>query len=268
MSFDDEERWFDTRLQLHWAAQAAAGVGRTLIPSRPDDSHTNFRWNERLGALQQGEVPGSGMSAAIRLRDCALLLVDQNDIVLDALPLTGKTLADAFLFYESRFSEWSGVATTLQRPPEGMPDHAVARGAGFLPHPDALADLAQLYSDAAQHLERIRSSERGASEVRCWPHHFDIATLIEVAPASNGHDARTIGVGMVPGDGSYREPYWYVTPWPYPADREKVEPLERGFWNREGWFGAAMLRSKLGEGQDEIASFLREAIERSRQLIS
>ena len=36
----------DARLQLHWAAQLAATVGRTLAEPRADDSHTSFRWTE------------------------------------------------------------------------------------------------------------------------------------------------------------------------------------------------------------------------------
>lgn len=45
----------DTRLQLHWAAQAAAGVGRTILPKQPDDSHTNFSFSHERHALMQGD---------------------------------------------------------------------------------------------------------------------------------------------------------------------------------------------------------------------
>ena len=49
------------------------------------------------------------------------------------------------------------------------------------------------------------------SPVRCWPHHFDIATLLTIAPG------QTIGVGLEPGDGYYDEPYWYVNQYPAPS---------------------------------------------------
>ncbi len=35
----------DTRLQLHWAAQIAAAVGRTLLSPQQDDSHTTLTWS-------------------------------------------------------------------------------------------------------------------------------------------------------------------------------------------------------------------------------
>ena len=55
---------WDARVQLHWAAQIPAGVGRTLIPPRADDSHTAFTWAD--GALWQ--EPVGGKRAGIRLR--------------------------------------------------------------------------------------------------------------------------------------------------------------------------------------------------------
>ena len=68
-----------TRLQLHWAAQAASAVGRTLLPPQPDDSHTAFTWSSALSALVQ---PWSGL----RLRDLTLLLLEEDGAILDTLP--------------------------------------------------------------------------------------------------------------------------------------------------------------------------------------
>ena len=49
-------------------------------------------------------------------------------------------------------------------------------------------------------LEGLVAVTPHASEVRCWPHHFDIATLIEVVGATGAEPAHTIGAGMGPGD--------------------------------------------------------------------
>ena len=48
------------------------------------------------------------------------------------------------------------------------------------------------------------------------------------------------GAGMTPGDGEYAQPYFYVTPWPYP-DIAKLAPLrEPAFWHTQGWVGAVI----------------------------
>src|SRR5438270_408045 len=230
----------DTRQQLHWAAQAAAGVGRTLLPAKPDDSHQSFEWSDQHQAILQGPVDGRYRSG-IRLRDMTLLLIDDQTASKQEFPLHAHTLEDGFLFYEDRFGK------TIARPEEGIPTHKVANGAVFTPHHDDLDSLAAQYANANAILQRYRADHPGASEVRLWPHHFDIATLIVL-----GGD-HTIGAGYVAGDTKFPEPYWYVTPWPYPEDHSQYRPLSRGFWNTDGWFGAVLL------GNDGAAEFLEEA---------
>lgn len=222
----------DTRLQLHWAAQAAAGVGRTVLPKQADDSNTNFYWSD--GALMQGD-----QRSGIRFRDLTLVYGENE------FPLTGRTLDDGFRFFEER------VGQTLARPGEATPpDHPVAHGAVFSPNVADLERFAALFAEADKELQRIHEP------VRCWPHHFDIATLIELG------GGRTIGVGFLLGDAQYPEPYWYVTPYPYPEDRANAKPVPSGFWNTEGWFGAVLLESSganAGEFLDAAISVLTPA---------
>jgi hypothetical protein len=224
----------ETRLQLHWAAQIAAAVGRTLLPPQPDDSHTAFTWSRDLGALVQ---PQSGL----RLRDLTLLL-QRDGVVIDTFPLSGRTLDDGFRFYETHFGR------TLERPGEGLPDHPAAHGAVFAPDPDGLTRFDRLYGAASAHLEHFRATRPNASPVRCWPHHFDIATLVSLGVE------HTVGAGFTPGDAQFPDPYWYITPWPWPENRASFAPLRAGFWNMEGWFGAV-----LREGEGDAGAFLDEA---------
>jgi hypothetical protein len=236
----------DTRQQLHWAAQAAAGVGRTLLPPKPDDSHQSFVWSDEHQALVQAPVDGR-YRPGIRLSDMTLLLIDDQTASKQEFPLHAHTLDDGFHFYEERLGKM------LARPEEGIPTHKVANGAVFTPQHDDLDSLAAQYANANAVLQRYRTDHPGASDVRLWPHHFDIATLI---PLGGDH---TIGAGFVAGDTEYPEPYWYVTPWPYPEDRSKYRPLSRGFWKTDGWFGAVLLGSAgAHEFLEEATSALLE----------
>ncbi len=230
------ERFWNARLQLHWAAQAVAGVGRTLLAQRPDDSQTSFTWSD--GALMQEEVDGK--RAGLRMEDLTLL------VGADSFPMHGHTLDDGFAFLESHFGR------RLNRSSVDLPDHPVAHGARFDAEPADCLPLAKLYAEADSLLRSIE----GGSPVRCWPHHFDIATLIDLG------DSRTIGAGLTPGEEWYHEPYWYVTPWPYP-EPSVLAALPIGHWHTERWTGAVLLAS---EGRNPRA-FVEEAVARCRQLL-
>lgn len=215
----------DTRVQVHDALQAAAGVGRTLLPPKPDDSHHSFAWDAKHGALVQDCVEGR-FQAGLRLRDLTLLILDDRIV---EFPLRGRTVEDGYRFYEN------ATGFELDRTP-------VTQGA-LEPKVDELAQLARMYGQAAAILEKLRAQHPNATAVRLWPHHFDIATLIH-----------RIGVGFLAGDDAIDEPYWYVynTPMPNP-----LPPLSTGEWYRGHWVGAVL---RGDPDAATIEKFLHEAI--------
>jgi len=228
----------DARLQAHWAAQLAATVGRTLATPRPDDSHTSFRWVDARDALVQADRRRSGL----RLRDLTLLLGD------DELPLHGTTIDEAFAWIEQRAP---GVRKELDSP---LPHHAVAGGAAFDATDRArFEELARYYRLANTLLREVRD------DVRTWPHHFDIATLLEFDGG-----AKSIGAGLSPGDESLPQPYWYVNHSPHDATRTFPPLAGGGTWNAEGWIGAILPASRQGDPR----AFLESAIDASRMLIN
>jgi hypothetical protein len=242
------------RIELHWAAQIVSAAGATLLEPRADASHTNLGW-------QRGMFTGrpidraAGRQAALRFADLAILLVDEQGREERALPLAGKTLDEgtAWLAHEL------GV-DALVRPVHDLPDHPVSRGAAFAgDDAPARLELARWMASADHVLRAIAGEHEGASAVRCWPHHFDTATLL-----ARGGD-RSIGVGFSPGDSSYAEPYFYVTPWPYPKRGTTLPSLPSGSWHLEGWTGAVLLGGSIvrvaPEAQERAASdMLRAAI--------
>jgi hypothetical protein len=225
----------DARLQLHWAAQLAAMPGRTLAPPREDDSHTSFRWTG--DALRQEDDFRSGL----RFRDLTLLLGD------DEFPLDGRTLDHGFAWLAARLP---GLRKEFNEP---MPHHPVAGGAPFsLRDRAAFEELSRAYAEAARLLRAVHD------DVRCWPHHFDIATLLEF------DGGRSIGAGLSPGDESCDEPYWYVNHYPATPRRDLPPLAGGGTWNTSGWIGAILPLSRGGDAR----AFLDSAIAASRALIA
>lgn len=204
----------ETRETLHRAVQIASFVGRNELPSQADDSHTSFTWSD--GSFVQ---PGAGV--ALRPRDLTLLFHGR------ALPLIGRTSAEAFRFLGYTEGDDRVFAADLA----------------------GLAALGTMYATAAKLLEEVCARHPEAGPVRCWPHHFDIATLFDRG------EGRTLGIGFLAGDTQIDEPYWYVTPWPYPPVAS-LPPLTLGSWNTDGWVGAVLRDTDEGKARAFLAESL------------
>jgi hypothetical protein len=130
-----------------------------------------------------------------------------------------------------------------------------------------LHELAGWFADAEAALDGIRQqmTERSlsASPVRCWPHHFDLATLISLDEAG-GENARSVNVGLSPGDEHYDEPYYYVSTYPYP-DAAALPPLPKlGHWHTRDFTAAIAPASRILAVKDKKArvdDFLQTAVD-------
>jgi hypothetical protein len=272
----DPRRLTDARLQLHWMAQAAAAMGKQLLAHQPDFSEQSFQWSHELRALVQGRVEGARpFRAGLRPCPAALLLAADGEEVLRELPLEGRTLDEAYDWMRREVEGFLGrsLEQPLERPGE-IPAHPVGNGTPFsLPCPDAFAEIERYFANADLLLRRTAERNPGASPVRCWPHHFDIATLIGLDPEADPEKARSIGVGLSPGDGSYAEPYFYVLPWPAPRARDLPELAGGGQWHTARWTGAVLAASSFtpagsnGAQAQRVEAFLDSAIAASRRLL-
>jgi hypothetical protein len=257
----------DAREQTHYAAQFATAAGISYLPHEADDSHTNLEWLPAHGALASHVIPARDpFRLAVRVADLTLLLLDGNGSVTSSLALNRRTIADAASWIRARVSERGvdGRRYTLTRH-YVIPPHPVGDGATFDTSERAAFDqLSRWFACAAEELTLLRAST-GASEVRCWPHHFDIGVLID---AGSG---RSIGVGLEPGDAYYDEPYFYVNMHPQPPEAALSARFDgNGRWHTHDWIGAVLPGSRVVSGDDQrtqIRAFLESAVTVARSLI-
>ena len=271
------ERLADARLQLHWAAQAASAVGKQLLDHQPDSSEQSFVWRDGPRALVQGAVPGPlPFRSGLRPARPALVLLDEGDRSIREHLLDSHTLEEAYAWLEGEIRGHLGrrLERPLERSGEEIPPHPVASGARFsAADSEAFEEMGRWFFNAHHFLSAVAASNPGASPVRCWPHHFDIATRIALDPEGDAETARSINVGLSPGDAARAEPYFYATPWPHPQGKPFPELDGGGFWNTEGWTGAVLpasdlVRSPRGEEQREQAErFVATAIAACRNLL-
>jgi hypothetical protein len=258
------------RLTLHWAAQIVAAVGSTLIEARPDWSQTALGWIDSAPRGLAGEPLPGGARAFLATDELSLAVLGADGRASDRFSLAERTLADGLVWLAGAVARVvGGPERPLARPVHELPPSPVGDGAPFEIESEALAELSSWYANASRLLAEVAKTP-GASPVRCWPHHFDIATLIHL-DGTSGEEARSIGVGLSPGDGSYAEPYWYVTPWPYPKEKQ-VPSLALGHWHTTGWFGAVLTASEMESGDPgsqpaNTRCFVEAAMTAARELV-
>ena len=101
--------------------------------------------------------------------------------------------------------------------------------------------------------------------MQCWPHHFDIATVVAFDPPGAGNP-RSIVIGVSPGDHYYPQPYVYVSPYPLPKGAT-LPPLALGHWHTEGFVGAVAIAESivaLDDRREGVFAFVRAAYDAGR----
>ena len=257
------------RIALHYAAQLASAPGTSWIEAREDFSHTNLHWDKTAHALA-GEAIG-GHSAALRLADMTLCVLDASSAAVAELPLAGQTMGQGLLWLAETMGDKLQERGALKLPEHDMPDSPFGKGEPLtIPDASHAAELSHYFANAAQLIGTVQK-EHSSAPVRCWPHHFDIATLITLDKDKSGEEARSVGVGLSPGDGGYDLPYIYVTPWPYPPAGTALPELSLGGWHTEGWTGAVLQSSELVGAQEQAQAaerFMREALSACLSLLN
>jgi hypothetical protein len=257
---------------VQWPARAAWA---NLKPA-PDDSHTSLSWDAEMAALL-GQPLAGGVRVGLRIGVHELVFTTKTRC--DALPLAGKSDAEVSGWLDGKLAGEGLKPASGAKLPYELPSAMFARAAD-----EALRfpALALWFAAAAEALEDLRKKYRrfkpGPSPVRCWPRHFDIAirVALEKGPAESvrkghaetareghaeiareGHaaSARSIGIGVSPGDSYYAQPYLYVSPYPKP-DTDNLPPLPPGGrWHTKDFFGAVATGIDLLALPDPRAGF-------------
>ncbi|MCM1981223.1 nuclear transport factor 2 family protein [Lyngbya confervoides] len=266
----------DARLQLHYAIQFMAMTGHALSLSQPDHSHSSLDWLPEQGWFSSQRIEGpTPFRVTLDPVSLTLRVVGSQGEKIAALELIGQTLDQGLSWLQSVLSPLGTAVEKLQflsYPPDDFPDHAVAHGAAFAPG-DAAArqQLASYYGLTHDCLSQWVKEMAGASAIHIWPHHFDMATLVTLPETRNGQ-ALTIGIGLSPGDRSYDQPYWYVSPYPDPPT-DPLPSLEGGgHWHTQHWVGAVLTASTLIPGTvpaliAQINAFITSAVNASAELL-
>jgi hypothetical protein len=268
----DQARLSDARRQAHFAVQWLARAARAYIPSLSDHSHTNLGWNDTFGGLTTHAF-GDGARLGLVMASMELVIWNhQNGAFQANLKLNARTDADVRAWLGHSLSSRGLDPKALDAPaPYDMPPHAVAEGAAYTVDElgEFLSVLSMWFSNANAMLgairEEIRARNIDVPPIRCWPHHFDLDTLVSLNPT------RTMGIGFEPGDEYYDEPYFYVSMYPRPDPATLPVLPSTGFWHSKDFLAAIAPSHRIVECRDQMAAveaFLHAATEAAIKALS
>jgi hypothetical protein len=267
----DQRRLSEARLQAHYAVQWLARTARGYIQPQPDDGHTSLLWDRSLDGLSTQALP-DGARLSLKIADLTLALHGGQSFSL------GKQT-------DAQARQWLGaqlVARGLEAraldaaAPYEMPAHAIAQGAAYdaAGCADALAELAAWYGNAelllSGLLRLMLEQKRAASPVCCWPHHFDLATLITLPTRTAGLTGY-VGAGLSPGDHYYDEPYYYVSVYPRPDAAALPSLPALGHWHTHEFTAAVTTAQRIVAAKDQMREtdqFLRGSVAAAIGLLS
>jgi hypothetical protein len=273
----DQRRLSEARLQAHYAVQWLARAARAYVPPQPDDEHTNLGWDGALHGFTTHPLK-DGAWLSLKITDLTLALhVGEGRTHVQSFSLDGRSDAQARQWLSKQLGAQGLDAHALDAPsPYEMPVHAISQGAAYGPAglSDAFNELAAWFGNAALLLGSIQRQMIGrklaASPARCWPHHFDLATLTTF-PARNPDATGYVGAGLSPGDEYYDEPYFYVSVYPEPDPAALPSLPTLGHWHLRDFVAAVATAHKIVAAknqQTETDQFLRAAVDGAIKVLS
>ena len=271
----DQRRLSEARLQAHYAVQWLARTARAYIQPQPDDGHTSLLWDRSLDGLMTQALP-DGTRLSLQFAGLTLALHGGAG-PMQSFSLHKQTDAQARQWLGTQLAALGFTAGALDAAsPYELPTHAIARGAAYdaAGGADALQELAAWYGNAELLLSGLQrqmlQQKRAASPVCCWPHHFDLATLITL-PTRTAGVTGYIGAGLSPGDHYYDEPYYYVSVYPRPDPATLPSLPALGFWHTHEFTAAVSPAHRIVAAQDQMSEtddFLRRSVALAIQLLS
>lgn len=265
----------EARMQAYYATQWLARVAGAYIPRRPGDGHTNLGWDNNVDGFTTHLLEG-GTQFALQIPDLTLAVLENGQIA-QSLPLHRRSEAEAREWLGRQMLALNLSADALDAPlPYTFPPHPLAQGARYdaVSLAEPLQELAAWYANGFCALGAIRARliARGlpASEVCCWPHHFDLDCLTSIDNGGTG-TAPTMGAGFSPGDHSYEEPYFYVSLHPRPGNLVLPRLSALGHWHTQDFLAAVAPASRIlatRDPQAETEAFLQSAADEIVRILS
>jgi len=243
--------------QVHIAAQFLAAAGISFIKKRGDDSHTNMGWSIDKQELSTWPLSEKGDRLSLSLKTFSLIWSNEKNRA--EFSLNEKSYLEVITWIKSQAKSNLGMFYIYHlhyELPYPFPSNDFIYQ---LTSRDELSKISALFDAGQSSFTAVLKQQELTSELRVWPHHFDLGAYI--VP----NESLSIGFGLAIPDSTIDDFYFYVSGYNGgdSIETKNFKALSIGEWQTEAW-KAATLRA-TGFKKNNITAFLMEAIQAFRQ---
>ena len=241
--------------QLHLAAQYLAMAGKSYVAHAPDDSHTNLAWDESSKRLLSRNLGNTSIQVSVCYISFSLEVLSDGKLI-DKLELHSLSHTEVLQWLTNALEQAGLEGDYLYDLHYDIPYSSTVSTFRFelISHQE-VQKVASYLTLAQKQFSLFLQQENLNSEVRVWPHHFDLGAYATISDYKN----RSLGIGLAIPDSLVADFYIYVSGW----ENGKAIPV-KGFTNltygkwHANWAGAVMPISEASE--ETILPYLKEAL--------
>lgn len=259
---------------VHKASQWLAKAGKFLLKQQPDDSNTNLGWDESKNQIIGRRLNDyKKMRMHLDLNDFSLNVFNEEEELSGKFALNGKSDVQVKAWLQEIGSDF-GIKKKVW---EKDLHYDLPYGDGETIYQLSVEE-GQLFAEMLSAAKGIISSQvervGDASEIRIWPHHFDIAALV-AQHFENETLIASVGVGLAVPDGMIDDLYIYISPWKKSGLKVINLPELPGpaRWISDGWLGAVAPlngweRPMLTQAtSDEFLAVVSRAVDQAKAML-
>jgi len=234
-----------TDQHIHQLSQILAKLGRSLVPRKDDDSHTNLYWEpleQRILGRWISTLEGL-LLPAINLESTTFQWLSKQMEVVEEVSLLYRNYYEAENLVEEISSAIGIEKKDIMAPLHfEIPDYPFKNIQINELEKRSLSEWSYIRSLANHILKDISECVQREVEVRIWPHHFDTGIYFQ------WNNDLGIGSGLAMEDDLAGAPYFYISAYSGhgQVDYSKASALSNGKWIKEGsWKGGILPINEL-----------------------
>ena len=238
--------------EIHLAAQYLATASISFIKKRDDDSHTNMGWSIEKQELSSWPLSEKEGQLSLSLKTFSLIWTKGDKST--EFPLHGKTHLEVKTWLKKAAKE-SIFMIYIYHLHYELPYPSITDDYTFtLESKPEMSRIAKLFDVSQAAFETVLKKQELESELRVWPHHFDLGAYATVS------DSLALGFGLAIPDENIDDFYYYISAYEGSdsVETKNFKALSTGEWQTGDWKAATLKAS--GTTEKEAVKFLEESI--------